>query len=211
MENEKLYLVYIPVPEYISDKIHQMNLLVTDRFENNSYSSFYKGKWESHIMLYLSPMACSRQGDIIREVELLSKKFKKFKIILDDFEEASGNYLFIGVRDEPTDTIKYFHDELVNAMLPFRDSSIKEKYLQMWDTYSVEEQNRIKTTGIPYEYVPHTSVASLSSESEVAEAKSMLKDKSLEGLEFEADKLDIMISGVNDYTNKEIIASFDLN
>jgi len=209
MENEKLFLIYIPVPEQISEKIHQINEIINSKFDTNSYSSFYKGKWQSHIMLYLSPMDVERQEDIVKEVELLSKKLKKFRVVLGDFEKASGNYLFIGVKDDPDGYLRYVHDELVKILLSFRNSVIKEKYLQKWDSYTSEEQERIKNTGVPYEYVSHTSVASLDNEEEVKEAINILKEISLDGSYFDAEKIEIMTSDL-DYSNKEIISSFYL-
>lgn len=210
MQKEKLFLIYIPVPEHISEKIYQMNEIINGKFDNNSYSSFYKGKWQSHIMLYLSPMSVDKQSDIVREIKLICKDLKRFKITLGDFEEATGNYLFIGVKDDPEGSIKCLHENIVKALLPFRCTLIKEKYLQKWDSYTIEEQDRIKNTGTPYNYVPHTSVASLDNEEEVKTAIKMLEDKSLKGLGFIIDRIEIMTSNINDYTDKEIIASFNI-
>ena len=148
--------------------------------------------------------------NIVREIRLIAEGTKPFKIVFDDFEEASGNYLFIGIKDEPKGSIKGLHNKIVSALLPFRDGVIKEKYMQKWESFSTEEQERIKSTGIPYEYVPHTSVATLGSEKEVLEAINEVKDKSPKGLEFEVEKMEIMISNVDDYDDKEIISSFDI-
>jgi hypothetical protein len=211
VKSNKLFLIYLSVPKKISEKIFEINKLISRRFPENSYSAFYKGKWQSHIMLYLSPMDMADKENIIREIRSIAEGTKTFRVVFDDFEKASGNYLFVGIKDEPKGSIKGLHNKIVRALLPFRDGVIKEKYLQKWESFSSEERERIKSTGVPYEYVPHTSVATLGSEKEVLEAINEIKNLSPKGVEFEVKRIEIMTSNVDDYEDKEIVSSFDIS
>jgi 2'-5' RNA ligase len=210
MENtvdSKSFLVYIPPSEYVSDLLKEVNQKLRDRHPSNTYLPLYQGKWHSHLMLYLSPMPVKNQGRIIEKVKAISKKIILFNIELSELEMAESNYLYIGVNKEAKVILENIHNNLVEALYPHRDTTIKEKYLQKWDSFSEEEKNRIKTTGLPYIYVPHTTLGVFENKKELEQAYNEAQEFNLTGKSFTADRIEILTSVGSDYRDKEIVLS----
>lgn len=206
-ETTKSFLIYIPPSEEISYLLEKVSTKLRENHPSNTYIPLYKDKWHSHLMLYLSPMPKENQVKIIETVSKVSKELPSFKVELSYTELSEANYIYVGVNNEAKNILEKIHNQLVISLAPFRDETIKEKYLQKWDSFSEEERLRIKTTGLPYIYVPHITLGIFGSRKEQEQAYKEILSFNLMGNSFIADKIEILTSDKSGYKGKEIIFS----
>jgi len=164
-DNDKQILIFVRPPKEISRRIYKLNKLLSSKF-HNSYMSHVPFEWESHLMVYLSPMPNHNLNSILQESQQIVAQTRSFTVKLGGFEIAAGNYLVIAIDKESAPRLHQLHDNLVND----------------------KEKIRIKDTGIPYPYEPHLSVAKLLPE-ELNSAMSLIKDNSFSGESFLAREL----------------------
>lgn len=203
----KTFLIYIPPSEEVSNLIEKANIVLRPNHPNNTYIPLYKGKWYSHLMVYLSPMPVTETENIINAVNKITNNISRFTVKLSDIEMADANYLQVRIDRESQVFIRSIREKLVEVLLPYRDKTIKSKYLQKWDSFSDDEKVRIKTTGIPYVYEPHLTIGVFGDTDELKQAYEEVKQINFTGENFEANKIEILTSFGNDYNNKEIILS----
>lgn len=203
----KSFLIYIPPSAKISYLLEKVNMKLRENHPSNTYVPLYKGKWHSHLMVYLSPMPVSNQNNIIDVVKNIVGDIKAFTVKLSDLEIADSNYLYVNVDNESRILLENIHSRLVEKLALFRDRTIKEKYLQKWDTFSHDEMNRIKTTGLPYKYVPHMTLGVFSGKEEQEIAFKEVTPFNLKGNSFLAKGIEVMTSIGSDYKDKEIVYS----
>lgn len=213
MSKSKQLLIYIRPPLTVSERIFNLNKFLSNRF-HNTYLSHLENvvpKWESHLMLYLSPMPQENIQKILAVVKLITKKTSSFKVKFGHFEtDPASKYIFIKTDEESRAPINKIREELVDKLKIFRGKTIKQKYLKKWDSFTKEEQERIKNAGLPYIYQPHITVARLES-NEIDEALKLIADKSFKGESFIASE--VRIAQANDDLNAlwSVLASFKLS
>lgn len=205
--DSKSFLIYIPPSQEISDLLEKVNNRLRENHPSNTYLPIYKGKWHSHLMVYLSPMPIIKEKEIITIVSDLSKELSSFEVILSELEIADSNYLYVNVDEKSKIILENIHEQLVERLKSLRDATIKEKYLQKWDKFSEDEKYRIKTTGLPYIYVPHMTLGVFENRQEQEVAYSEALPFNLTGKKFRANKIEILTSVEPDYKEKEIILS----
>ena len=206
----KSYLIYIPPSPAISDLLEKANSSLREKHPSNTYVPLYKGEWHSHLMVYLSPMPFSFHNKILAAVEKIVAETNAFTVELAENEMADANYLQVRISEKSQVPIRAIRQKLIDALLPYRDQTIKDKYLQKWDTYTEEEQHRIKTTGIPYKYEPHFTLGVFGDKEELAQAYQESLSFDFRGLSFVGDKIEILTSIGSDYADKEIVFSKSL-
>lgn len=158
MQDLAQYLIYIPVPQNISNQFEEWNKFIGSKHAN-TYKTYIDDKWSSHLMLYLSPMPGKNLTKILDEIKTFSSTLSTTKISFDRFTSKPDGFIFAEISEDSKTLLEEMHSNLVNILLRYRDQNIKPKYLERWDTYSEKQRNNIKTTGIPYEYEPHITVA----------------------------------------------------
>lgn len=208
MEANKQLLVYIKPPKTISQQIFCLNQEISSKFHND-YLSHLKSVWESHLMVYLSPMLLINTDKILKIVGESALAIKPFMIKLGDFTTKEDKYLFVSVEEQSQAHFKTIHDDLVLGLKDCRDQTISKKYLDRWDNFSDEEKERIQNTGLPYLYEPHMTVARLLSE-ELSLALEIIKDKSLRGQHFIAEKLCVAQESDEPEIDWTILAEYNL-
>ena len=149
-------------------------------------------------MAYLSPMPVENEQKILDVVTKLNKVIPKFRVKLEGFVKGTNGYIFVALDEKSQNKLKEIRNQLIDSLLPYRDSTIKQKYLDKWERFSEEEKDRIKTTGLPYEYEAHLTLAQVP-EGKEEEVIEILQGNSLNGQNFEAIKLQVLTSnnGVN--------------
>jgi len=203
----KSFLIYIPPSQEISDLIEKVNIKLRENHPSNTYIPLYKGKWHCHLMVYLSPMPSENEESIIDVVQKLTKEVSPFKVELRDLNYADSNYLYIGVNEDARIKLESIHNKLVEKLSPLRDQTIKEKYLQKWDSFSEEEKNRIRTTGLPYKYTPHITLGVFSGKTEQSVAYKEALPYNLKGNSFVANSIEILTSVGSNYEDKKIVVT----
>lgn len=154
-------------------------------------------------MVYLSPMPEKNETGILNVVKRTAENLKSFEVKMSNFEIESSGYIFVGVDRKCHKQLKDIRDELINKLLQYRDSSIKKKYLDKWESFSELEKQRINKTGLPYKYKPHLTVAKVQPQ-EVDRAFSLIKNKGLRGSCFDAGAIQVLVfhKGINKIIGK---------
>lgn len=149
-------------------------------------------------MVYLSPMPEKNEAKILEVVKQVAENLKPFEVKMSDFEKEGSGYIFVGVDKKCHMQLRDIRDELIDRLLQFRDSSIKKKYSDKWESFSEQEKQRIKKTGLPYKYRPHLTVAKVLPQ-EVDRATSLIENKSLKGSCFDVGTIQILVfyKGIN--------------
>lgn len=184
------YLIHFEPPIEISQKIEKLHRKISNQYEN-PYNSLIDGVWRSHLMVYLSPLPKENEESILDVAEKTSKEFQPFNVLLNDFEKGSTGYIFVGINEESQQPLRNIRKVLIDRILPHRDTTIKQKYLDKWESFTEEEETRIKTTGLPYSYTPHFTAAKVD-EDKVKPAMDLISDSSLAGESFTAEYLQVL-------------------
>lgn len=202
MGESKNYLIHFEPPQELSNKIQYIFNKISSEFDN-TYNSLIDGIWRSHLMVYLSPMPVANEPEILKVLELISKELKPFRVVLGDFVKGSNGYIFVEVNNKYQNTLIEIREKIIEALYPLRDTAIKQKYLDKWDQFSSEEKERIKLTGLPYEYNAHFTVAQVPADKQ-DEALSIIKDRGLSGESFTASELQVLTyhEGINKIIGK---------
>lgn len=198
----KNYLIHFEPPQRISDQIQKMYATISNNFENK-YNSIVDGIWRSHLMVYLSPMPVSNQENILQVVKDISKTLTPFQIELGNIVKGTSGYIFIEIDELAQTQLEEIRNKLIERLMPLRDSYIKQKYLERWDELSKIEQERIRTTGLPYEYKAHFTIAQVPEGSQ-EEAIATIKENTVAGEKFTANKLQVITfeNGINTVIGK---------
>ncbi len=206
MEEAKHYLIYFEPPLSISTRIQKLYKIISSKHKN-SYNSLVNGIWRSHLMVYLSSMPEENETKILTVVKKIAENLKPFKVKLSDFEKEDSGYIFVGIEKNYHKQLKSIREKLIDELLPYRDSSIKKKYLDKWDSFSNPEKQRIKKTGLPYKYKPHLTVARVLPE-ETKSAIKLIEDKSLKSTHFTVNTIQVLVfyKGIN-----KIIGKYSFN
>ena len=201
------YLVYFEPPKEISEKVEELNNLISRKYEN-LYSSYMDGEWFSHIAVYFqSPMPEKNKDIILNATKQIASQIGSFEAALEDFILGSSGYIFV---DLDKDSKEKFHE----IFKLFRENvrglegvQISDKYLEKWKEFSEKERKRVEETGRPYPYQAHISIVKLVEEKKNEEALEMIRDKSLKGYTFTTDKIKVL-----DYYNKTnyLIGEYEL-
>lgn len=183
----KQILIYIKPPDEVSDKVFELNNLISSSFHND-YRSNIDGKWQSHLMLFLSRMNINHISEIIDSSRKAITGVRPFKVTFGTFKVESPKYLFLEIDKNSVSNFSAIHERLVNELQTYRDQSINQKYLDKWSKFSEDEKERIKLTGLPYKYEPHITIARVLPE-ELYSTENLIRDKSMKRITFEAKTL----------------------
>src|SRR3989344_1798583 len=96
----KSFLIYIPPSNEISNLLEKVSTKLRENHSSNTYIPLYKGKWHSHLMVYLSPMPVENQNKIIETVSKITKELRSFKVELSNIELSESNYMYVGINNE---------------------------------------------------------------------------------------------------------------
>lgn len=203
---EKQILIFIRPPLAVSKKILKLHRLLASKF-HNEYMNHATFEWESHLMVYLSPMPISKTKDIVEITSEVVKKFQPFIIKLGNFAEIPGNFIAIKIEGTSFNTLEKIHLDLVQELVHLRGKGIKPKYLERWDTFDKEEKQRIKQTGLPYKYLPHLTLARLPSE-EIPKALKFIEKLNFLGKPFQARGLMVAQESDSPLVDWNIIGDF---
>lgn len=191
-------MVYFESPGEVSNKVEAFNKLISKDFEN-TYQSYMDGKWFSHIAVwYQSPMPKHNESKILSAVEKIATDTRSFDVTLKDFVLGSSGYVFVDLDDSSKKRFHSIYKLLRKEIGDLKGIEIAKKYLERWESFSDKEKLRVKETGRPYQYQAHISVAKVA-EDKNAEALKLLKDKSLGGYKFTADRIKVLDFYNNNY------------
>lgn len=183
------YMVYIEAPQEISDRVERLNKLI-DRRYSNTYFSYFGKRWFSHIAVYY-PSPCPKYNEekINRVAKEISAIIPAFNISLSDYiiEEKTG-YILIGCEEEALEPIIKMDELFRNKLSGLQGFQIKQKYLDMWDSFTKEEQERTLAVGRPYPFQPHISVCKVNP-NEVKKAYEDIRTEVFSGETFSVNKL----------------------
>ncbi len=180
-------LVFVKLPKEISDKVYELNQIISSEC-NNDYRSNLDGIWQSHLMLFLSVTKSESQNEILKKVKEIVNSLEKFQVVLGDFKKESEKFIFIDIDEASKIKFASVHDKLVNKLQLYRDQTINPKYLEKWNQFSDKEKQLIKTTGLPYPYESHITIARVLPE-ELNKAGNLIESKSMTGLAFEVEEI----------------------
>ena len=183
------YLIYFEPPLSISERIYELHQRIARKY-HNEYQSYIDGVWISHLMVYISPLPEENVPVILKEVQKIAQGLTKFEITLNGFIEAASNYIFVNI-DSPINRLVEINNQLVHTIKPYRDARVKQKYLDMWDSFTPVQRARIKLTGHQYPYEPHITIVKVLP-AEVERAIHLIKNDPLVGEVFLADKLHVL-------------------
>lgn len=208
MVTSRQILVYFKPSNEISTHIESLNLLITKQFDNN-YRSHVDGRWESHLMVFLGRFYAKDINKVLEVVEKTIKKIKSFEISTSDLR-VDGKFIFLDIDKNSQLKLVKIHDLLIEKLNHLREHTIPVKYRELWSSLTDRQKYLVKTSGLPYEYIPHFTIVRLQ-EKNVTNVMAKLQTKRLNPLIFHADEIKIAIDDDSINSDWKTLKSIKLN
>lgn len=188
LKDTPLHTVYIPVPDKISNRIHNIYSYLSDKYENK-YP--LKNNWKAHINIFTQRVKEKDSQAYLSTLSQFGNIMPKIEITLDNFSLSNDHrYLFINLSQETITSILELRATIEQKAKEFRDTAIPQYYKEKWNTLSKSQRQSIKETGGLHKYSPHISITKLN-EQEATTALKDIEQMDLNGLKWTAQYLEV--------------------
>lgn len=116
-----------------------------------------------HLTLYMGLFPDTVADDLRAAVEALAREYSPVPLAFQGFSASREGHLFLDL--EPAPGLVAIHRAAVEALNPFRQGAIREKYLAGLAGFPPAEQHHIRTYGYPWVldgFRPHVTIGFVS-------------------------------------------------
>jgi hypothetical protein len=188
MLTTKFHTLLIPLSEEYHEELFALYKNISKKFTNQYLD---EKSYKAHITIGVLPL---RDKDTQKFVDACTKAVlgtKKFKVTFDHFElSEEKKYIFLNLdrssEEKILDLRKKFEKETEEKF----KIEIPQKYLEIWDSFTNAEKERLKDCGSPHQFEPHISIVKLNPE-DSGKALEEAKGCDILGKSFEIKKFQI--------------------